>query len=303
MKTKIMIVALLLLAACVPLIPTKQSIVIPKIYEGSQGVDVWFVQNAPPNDVFEGQLFGVAFSLENKGANDIENGVYVIGLPNELTARESVVGRFNLKGKSMFNPFGESKIIKISSRAGELAQQVARVPVGLGVDVCYPYHTELSTQVCINPEPTIVSKPKTVCTPSAQSFSGQGAPVAITRVDVPQILPLDNPALIQPQITLNIKNVGKGFVVDKSRFADACTPRGGKDLFNIVRVSGWLSELSLDCHPQELRLSDKENTVVCSVPSGLEKARGNHLALLNLKLDYGYVDKKTKQIYVKKALV
>ncbi|MBI4140295.1 hypothetical protein HY485_00500 [Candidatus Woesearchaeota archaeon] len=302
MKTKIMIIALLLLVACVPFIPSKQDISIPKLYEGSQGVDVWFVQNAPPNDVFEGQLFGVAFSLENKGASDIENGVYVVGLPHELTAREGVVGRFSLKGKSVFNPFGESKIIKFSAHAGELASQVARVPAGLSVDVCYPYHTEVSAQVCINPEPTIISKPKSVCTPSAQSFSGQGAPVVVTKIDVPQILPLDNPALVQPQITLSIKNVGRGFVVDKYRFADACTPRGGKELYNVVRIGGYLSELPLDCRPQELRLSDKENTVVCTLPSGLEKARGSHLALLNVKLDYGYVDKKSKQIYVKRAL-
>lgn len=173
MKRRILI-ALLILTACIPLTPTKQSIVIPKVYEGTQGVDAWFVQNAPPNEVFEDQLFEIAFSLENKGAFDIENGVYVVGVPNEILTSDSVVGRFNLKGKSVFNPFGESKIIKLSARARELGAQVARVPAGLNLDLCYPYHTEVSTQVCINPEPIMIAKPKTVCAPSAQSFSGQG---------------------------------------------------------------------------------------------------------------------------------
>ncbi|MBI4141875.1 hypothetical protein HY484_03050 [Candidatus Woesearchaeota archaeon] len=300
---KLLLITLLFLTACMPLIPTKQSVSIPKIYEGSQGVVASFVQNAPPNDVFEEQLFEIAFNVENKGAFDVENGVFVVGVPNEITTHDSIVGRFSLKGKSVFNPFGESKIIKLSARARELGANVARVPAGFSLDLCYPYHTEVSTQICINPEPTTITKPKTVCSPSAQSFSGQGAPVAVTRIEAPQILPHENPALVKPQIILNIKNVGQGFVVDRNRFADACTPRGGKELFNIVRISGVLSELSLDCRPQELRLSDNENTVVCTVPSGFEKARGSHFALLNVKLDYGYVDKKSKRIYVKKALV
>lgn len=134
-------------------------------------------------------------------------------------------------------------------------------------------------------------------------FLVRGAPVVVTKIEAPQILPHENPALVQPQITLNVRNVGKGFTVDRQRFADACSPRGGEGLFNIVRVTGMLSELPLECRPHELRLLDKENTVVCTLFSGLEKARGSHLALLNLKLDYGYVDKKIKQIYVKKALM
>src|SRR3989344_5452388 len=79
-----------------------------------------------------------------------------------------------------------------------------------------------------------LTKPKTVCTPSAQSFSGQCAPVAVTYIEAPVILPHVNLNFVKPQFTLHVQNLGGGLVTNIKNFADACSARGVKDVYNIV---------------------------------------------------------------------
>lgn len=303
-KIFLLIVTFVLLISCTGqfLPSSKQTVFIPETHSGTVGVDVSFLDNAPPNEVFESQWFELGFVLENKGAVDVRNGVFVVGVPEDFDTKDSVYDSFSLKGRSLFYPLGDSKFYKLKVRGRELGPMVERMPAMVGVDVCYPYKTEFSAFVCIVPDFSGTLKKERVCTPSAQSFAGQGAPVAITRIDVPQVLPHDNPAFVKPQITLNVKNLGKGIVLSRQKFGDACTQRASKDVYNIINIGGSISDAPLTCTPQQLRLSEDDNVIVCTAEDGLEKSRGIHNALVNLNLDYGYLTKKTKSITIKRVL-
>ena len=298
---RIIILLLLFLAGCtiLPITP-KNNINIQETRTGTQGITSSFIDSAPPSEVFENQLFEVSLMLENKGAADVQNGVYVFGIPDDLETRDDVYGRFGLKGKTFFNPFGDSKLLSLKVRAREIAPQLERITTQFGVDLCYPYRTEVGTGICINPVGGVQKQVK-VCTPSSQGFAGQGGPVAVTSIEAPQILPHENSALVKPQIILHIKNVGGGIVVSKSSFADACAQRGAKGIYNIINIGGSLSDIPLNCAPSQLVLSEKDNAVICTLSAGLEKTRGSHVAQLKIVLDYGYYSKKTKPLTIKKA--
>ncbi len=289
------------LFGCNVLQPTsKQSISTPQI-TGYKGLEVFFSENSPPQNVFETQLFDIGFRVENQGGSDALNSIYVAGIPSDFQTNDPFYGRFNLKGKSLFYPFGESKYFSLRAQGTELGPQLERVISGISIDVCYPYQTKFSSLVCINPESSVNSKPTKVCTPSSQSFSGQGSPVAITKIDAPIILPHENPSLIKFQIVLHVQNLGTGFVVLKQKYADACSQKSGQDIFNVVQITGSLEDSPLECAPSILRLNAADNTIVCTATSGLEKALGSHQSVLSVNLDYGYLTRKTKQIFINRA--
>lgn len=305
MNKKIFLLLLItILSGCtlLPTIPTKGGTTIPETRTGTQGVEITFMNNAPPNEVFENQLFEIYFGIENKGATDIINGVYVLGVSDDFEVPDASYGSVSLKGKSLQYPFGESQFFVVKTRARELAAQLQRLQSTISVDVCYPYKTPVSSSVCINPEFGVVTKPVTVCTPTTQSLGSQGAPIAVTQIEAPLILPHENPMFIKPQIIVHVKNVGKGLVVAKEKVRDACTQRGVKEGYDLVRMTGTLSDLPLDCSPQNVQLSAQDTTVVCTLNAGLEKSRGSHLAVLNLNVDYGYITKKSRPITIKRAL-
>lgn len=301
-KTILFAIFFVFLFGCNVLQPAqKQSISTPQI-TGYKGVEVFFSENLPPSNVFETQLFDIGFRVENQGGSDALNSVYVVGIPSDFQTSDPFYGRFNLKGKSLFYPFGESKYFSLRAQGAEIGPQLERIISGVSIDVCYPYQTKFNSLVCINPDPSAISKSTKVCTPSAQSFSGQGAPVAITKIDAPVILPHENPALIKFQIVLHVQNLGTGFVVSKQKYADACSQKRGQDIFNVVQITGSLEDSPLECRPSILRLNAQDNTIVCTATSGLEKAVGIHQGVLSVNLDYGYFVRKTKQVFVNRAL-
>ena len=112
-KEMILLLLLIVMSSCtnLPFVPSKQSITIPQTHQGTHGVDVYFLDNAPPFEVFENQLIDIGISVENKGAVDVQNGVYVFGVPEDVATNDVVYGRFGVSGKKLFNPFGDMKNI------------------------------------------------------------------------------------------------------------------------------------------------------------------------------------------------
>src|SRR3989338_2258133 len=53
------------------------------IYKGTEGLVMKFLENAPPDEIFEESLFGAGIELENRGAFNIENGYLSLGLEKD----------------------------------------------------------------------------------------------------------------------------------------------------------------------------------------------------------------------------
>src|SRR3989344_5854035 len=67
-------------------------------YQGTDGLVMTFLQNNPPNEVYEDSEFHLAVKLENKGADNIKEGY--LSLATEKEYIESSDWQFNKYGQS-----------------------------------------------------------------------------------------------------------------------------------------------------------------------------------------------------------
>lgn len=269
---------------------------------GVEGVVMKFIENAPPQEVFVGNLFEVGVLLENKGAFDVEDGVVVFGLPVDVLSSEMLVSDvFRLRGRHQFVPVGESRRVVMSARTREIGEE--RLPTVVVATGCYKYATKTSQVVCLSPE-SVLQKGGGVCSQRDVFLAGgQGAPVAVTQIEKPVLTLLDRDR-VKPTLLIHVRNVGRGVVVDKNRFDELCSREkkaDEKEWVNVVEVQARMLDKKLSCSPRVLKLAD-DAVVACTLEEGLLKSIGNLEALVEISIEYGYSEQVTKQLVVKKII-
>lgn len=278
----------------------KSTITLPAVHEGTQGIEISFLSNMPPAEVFENQLFEIGLDLNNKGATDVQNGLYTIAVNEQyISPVDEQVGRFNLKGKSIYDPLGGKERIKTQVQANLLGGQITKQATTIIANVCYSYKTAGTIMTCIDTQP--LKKETKTCTVTPTSISaGQGGPVSVVYVEPRMPLHTD-PEKIQPTYIIQIENRGTGQVLDTNLVYDACTGRNiGKDNYDLVQVRAMLSDDELNCEPQQIRLRQKENKVVCRLEQGISANSGNYVTPLIVELEYGYMQTNSKTVTVSK---
>ena len=123
-KTIISAILLLTIIGCTGIIPgaDRETIHLPEIYEGTQGIEISFLQDMPSYELFEDQLFEIGLELHNQGASDINNGLYSIAVDEQLiTLVDEQMNRFNIQGKSVYNPAGGKQIINIKAKTKQIS--------------------------------------------------------------------------------------------------------------------------------------------------------------------------------------
>lgn len=298
MKAVLSLVALaLFLTACTGLLrlPGK-SIALQDVHKGSEGIATGFAQGSPPKDFFEDGVFNAIVFVENKGASDISNGIYVFSVEDQyIELLKDSVGRFDLKGRSVYSPVGEKKFFTFKGKARLLGKQTERITTTMLFSICYPYTTEATASVCVDTDILNLNARKP-CTPKAVALSGgQGAPVAVTKVET-KMIPGDIEGVVVPQLIIYIKNVGKGQIIDAAKAKDLCIgQRVLRDDFNTVAVKAFLGEEALECRKDEIKVDRDENRVVCILPEGFAKDLGTYTTILRVELDYGYTSNVAAQ--------
>lgn len=282
------IILLLFLAGC-QYVP-QQRAVIPDVNVGTEGVSAFFKENAPPAGVFENRHFNILFELENKGTDDVEQGLYSLSLePQRVYIRDEPVGRFFLRGRSQYNPVGDRKVFSLRAQALVLDPSMETYTTSAHLTLCYPYKTTAFILTCVDPDIEGVQRLKT-CAAVPQAVSGgQGAPVAVTAVE-PIMFPHENPDKVMPSFEITVENLGKGDVLSKESVTNACTGRRGVE-YNIVDVRAFLSNDQLKCNKGFVRLGEhrsRETKIVCTHEQGISRARGTYPAQLRVELEYGY---------------
>ena len=103
-KAYLTIVALLILSACTPGTTTRN---IPNYHTGSQGLELATLTNAPPLRTYEGDTFPFIVEITNKGATDVNGGVYALGVEEAIVETTSDrTGAFDLSGRNDYTPDG-----------------------------------------------------------------------------------------------------------------------------------------------------------------------------------------------------
>ncbi|MBN1175206.1 hypothetical protein JXA48_01040 [Candidatus Woesearchaeota archaeon] len=294
-------------------------------YVGNEGLVVNYLDQAPPSEMFETSDFDVQMFISNKGAfslaenysakasliydsskveriTDLETGYYRGSYIND--------GIISLFGKSYYYPSGEQNYFAIDRfRAKEVPTNFETSHLDFGLNICYPYQTTFAEAICIDSDPQKADIRVDACQAEDKKYGqGQGAPVAITAVDV-QMIPRGT--LVQPRFVIYVKNEGNGLVYNfNESLLDAVTiPNKGVTHVcgdmkeakpNQMRIDAYLGEEKLDCSLPVLRAG--ETKIECQLTeSKIPGNVANYMSSLRVTLKYFYTEVFSKEVVIKQA--
>lgn len=313
-------------ASCGPVEPVQVD-----IHQGTAGFEMSFMQNSPPDEVYVGDTFPLMLDLHNKGAYDIKGGIIVLSVEEEyigITSKEyqEKVISFGLTGRSVYDPVGgiDRKMIELVAK--RIDPQSETHTSTIAVTTCYPYKTEAAATVCIDPDIYGQRQAEKVCTPQTLGMGvrkeggqelpkGQGAPIAITKIEQRMLSHPEREDLIRPQFMIYVTNMGNGLPMDPGVYQDACKATGiPREAWNAIGVSVYLSDRSiqLNCTPKfetdsttkagYVKLEKQEDFVKCTLEEGMPKARGTFTTPLMIDMGYGYTFTISKDVLIRKQV-
>lgn len=310
---------------------------LPDVRTGLDGLSMEFVKNAPPAVVFENTQFPAILRVKNIGAHSIPKDTgailslaierdYTTGIALETSSRveqgsDKNEAKFSVEGKTLVNTKGDEEVISYTLTAGRLEPQSETHLSNAIASLCYPYSTEIVTSVCIDTDPNGIRPIKKSCSQENLAFSaGQGAPVAVTSIEV-FMLPSADTQQIVPQFYITIENKGKGEVTHKSTYQQLCqrssNPTQGainyRD-FNTLFITATLSNEKLTCALREqaskidpndikgiVRLKSKKDVVRC-FGNPVNMLLEAYTAPLKVTLDYGYTQSLAAEYTIRKPV-
>ncbi len=253
---------------------------------GNEGIYMSFIDNAPPAEVYDSEVFPVIINFENKGASDAEGSI-LIQLDDNLKLDDGRLKEsFKLEGKSVGNPEGEKETIRASINPylfedTEIMTRLVRVIAN------YQYQTNAIANVCIDTDPfgevEVGGIQKACEVEDIMLDKGQGAPIAVTRIEP---MMMGSSTKITPKFRIYIENVGGG------------EPSSTDNKPNVVKIKAYLSEEELICDDEELNI-DKRESIACSLSEGISKKQESYTSLISIKLDYNYKNTINKEIQIK----
>jgi len=297
-------------------------------------------------EIYEGTSFKITLNVFNKGAYDLpetEGGFISLNLEEDYmclpggdaeneycsTDKGPLVSRIGmasqLRGRSFSNPSGDFEVIEYPILVKEIEQQSIQHDSYVGVTACYKYQTELISELCLDPtfyEPGQLNKP---CSPKDLNFNSQGAPVAITNIEVKMLS--DGKNKVKPFLIIHLQNKGNGEVIHKDHVEKVCSSKalspntyntihlrsleflGGKYKFeNTYGPPGTTVELSgntLDCDfvnmDRETKMVNGKAKISCTAKTSIAAPEYSAmLTQLKIVLDYGYTFTESEKITIKK---
>jgi hypothetical protein len=277
-----------------------------RIYVGTKGLTVeYFTSN--PKTIFEKDHFSIALFIKNEGAYSINSsnpGLYAITYDDYYLSLDGDKSKpIIIEGKSLTNPMGDNDHYEFLFDAKSLNKLRESVKTRINLNLCYPYRTEMSTAVCVDTRINTQDQGPTACKIQTYSGSeGQGAPVAVTKVESEMLIYDKNS--VRPQYKIHVENRGKGYVINRNACRTLNFTRVSTDLRKVT-VRAYLSNEELQCSPKELKLQDNPNNFVrCSVTDenigDYSRTNRNYVAPLTIILDYAYAEAIPYDIEIKK---
>lgn len=293
-------------------------------FQGTEGLRVNFLEQAPPREVFEGSPLDVQLLVENKGAFDIFGNytarfhitfdslemIKQSGSGGSQPSIEPEITYLQIHGKSPTYPQGENYYLfsrdnpfynkeSLNFNAKPIVANFEQNTATVYATTCYPYKTYFSDDVCIDTDPQNIDPRKKVCVAEDKSYSkGQGAPVAITAIETNMV---PRGTYVLPQFVIHISHKGEGMVSDFILDDTVCgelTP----DTINTFHIDARLGNDNLICYPEIVRFKNGEAESVCKLEqNSIDLASSNYLAPLSVELSYLYTETFSKDISIKRT--
>ena len=309
---------------------------VDRYHTGTDGLVINFVDNAPPFRIYDNNKMKIVLELRNRGTCDIgPSSPYCFGFvqiegfdPTIFTGFGGFLGFLlyenvyskeipDIPGQSVFNPDGGYDVVSFPSQDMDISlnlpDNVDRYTPTILAKACYRYKTDASAIVCVDPDPYGVNLEEKVCTIRDETLTGgQGAPVAVTRVEEEVITTAGGNKYLQFKIF--VRNVGDGGRTSKT--GKGITPSRGLVVHydrvfsegsigcarvdytnkNKVFVTGDLSGIPfINCRPEGFGdylggiLLDETGVgfVLCNV--NMPATQNAYTAPLHIQLYYGYI--------------
>lgn len=304
---KVMLVVFLLgtlfLVACGPRIaqgeqPLETAQALQLVQTGTEGVQLEFLANAPPDQLYDQADFIALLELRNRGNDDVaanECFVQMTGMDPGIIRLPPSLSCGELEGKNVYNVEGGFSQVQFGPVPVTLPVGVYEYNPPLKATVCYNYRTTTNPQVCIDPLFYQVSAEQKACQVRDVSMGGgQGAPVGINYVNVEMT---GDKAIFE----IDVANFGTGRVLSRGVNIQECASRSiGLEDFDVVDYIVTLSGEGVaagDCKPSggRLRLHNNRGKIVCSFSLGRTAA---YETPLQIDFAYSYMDSISKQIKI-----
>ncbi len=295
-KSVIIVLFLVFLMACAGRKAAQQA-QPTEFRSGTQGIYMQFVTNLPPPKVFDREPLNVMIQVENRGTAPVGmaglDRIYLSGFDNNIITNIPMDGVDipPMEGRGPYMPQGGIDTVSFMGRIQPLgSRRIDKYQPTLLATACYRYETIASAQVCIDPNPYAPTSAAKVCTPSTVGTGSQGAPIAVTSVEV-------TPSPEKTRFKISISNVGGGDVFRAgARYLGSCSPYSGGLGFNeidFVRVTDVIisgQPIKDTCKPLDkeghVRLTNGQAQLFCefNAPPG----QSAFLTPLEILLEYGY---------------
>src|SRR3989338_7784575 len=278
-----------------------------QFHVGSQGLVMNFVPNAPPNRVYhtDPSALDVRVEIKNRGALTVQPGDVFFILegydPNIMPFLEyqQQNPKQEIPGKSALNPVEGIDFITWNNPPTINLPSVSDVyrPI-LQVRSCYRYKTEASPTVCIDPQPYATVPTSKICIVSDQTLSGgQGAPIAVTRIEETILGAGDQSALKRAQFKITASNVGGGRVVKFDTLQKCINNKLEYDEFNKVEVEAYIGNTRLECNPNTISLLTNNQGFTFCTYSDIRRDAA-YTTPLQIILSYGYSQTIQKSVEI-----
>lgn len=311
------IVASLVLTSCNMMGSRMQSggMKTTNFFEGTQGLTVEFLDQAPPNTIFEGSEFDTQIYVKNKGAFSLDEPYNLkVDLTFDSAKVTSLISRdvtnlesqtTYLTGKSLDWRSGEEKYIILGRfSANAISGNFQTTSATFIAQLCYPYITNFADELCIDTDTEGMSQRDEVCEKEDRKYGGgQGAPVAITAVES-QMLPRG--VYVQPQFTIHIEHKGDGTIsyrdLNAANYDSAQCESIQRGDINKISVEVILGGDRLNCLPNEVILKGGKAKIQCQLTQdSILGMSYNYKTSLVVKLGYLYSESWRKDIIVQKS--
>lgn len=301
--TLIILSTLLIITGCTPSKKTNNEIKMADVYKGTGGLDFEFLKDSPPNELYSNQSFQIITLIKNKGAYPIDDAKLILSYDtSDFYIKGSKETQFMLNGKNIYNVRNDEIIKSFYAQAIPLLPNSEYLQSTILASACYTYKNKLSTDVCIDMDSYNLKLIEKACKTRDQSFSGQGGPVGISRIEQKMLV---TDGGVTPQFIIYLKNFGNGDVISKDKIYDMCGSQTvtREDLNTITLTDVSFSQYGfadMNCEPEKLRLLDNEELFICTLNSEIPKEESTYITNINVEFNYGYVITKSKDIIIKK---
>ncbi|MCK5629385.1 MAG: hypothetical protein KAI26_02095 [Nanoarchaeota archaeon] len=280
------------------------------IEEGSEGLVISFIQNAPPPKVMEDSLFDIGIRIENKGTSDVKKGYLLLGYEKEYIGEifwQDKGGNdriyFDINGRSLNMPTGDEQVYLARIEAGNIGPQREQAQTLIYATACYDYSTKAHANFCVDTDVYNLKSIEKVCSAADISLGDQGAPVAVTHIESTILVSKDE-GVVRPQLKIHFSNVGDGTIVKQGKADIACSSQPlAKDDINTIKVSAVLSEQQLLCKPEILKLRDGLDYTICTHEQGIADNNPSFYTPITVTAEYGYMETISKEVTLMKTSI